>query len=164
MQCAAETSAVIGLLSAVIGGLIVLAGQWLSHALAKADRVDDRKYEEEARIVELALSVVNWLEMDKHRVFQAAGGNMPEIEFDHPVHKLVAALRRSKPDLADSAAEILKCFREYGDVTRVLIPHSDDKEERDGLTDRFAAAANRLIELLSGIVETTLPVKPVIGN
>lgn len=138
--------------SALAGGLLVLLGQLINHTLSERSKNKSRKYAEETRIAELALEFVNWLETDKQRVFDAQGGPMQGVEHGHPVYKLAAAIRKTRPDLRDDASSLLGLFRDYTDTTRILMPRAQPAE-KPGLSDRITGSANEMTGLLSKIVE-----------
>lgn len=129
-----------------------MVGQFISHVLTERSKSATRKYDEETRIAELALEMVNWLETDKQRVFDAKGGPMQGVEHGHPVYKLAAAIRKARPDLKDDASELLRLFRDYTDTTRILMPRAKPTEKPD-LSDRITSSANEMTGLLSKIVE-----------
>ena len=145
--------------SAVIGGVLVIAGHVVVHALNRRATKTDKEEVIKDRIASLALEVLNWLQIDQQAVFAARGGPITPIHQGHPVYALAALLRRSQPEMIDVTANLLREFREYYQVTRILIPNAD-VGARKRYADRVGSAANKLIEHLGVIVEAVCPSTP----
>ena len=139
--------------SAVIGGVLVIAGHVVVHWLDRRGRAADGKEAAEERIAGLALEIVNWFETDTHRVFNAMGGPMPTVEQGHPVYSLAAAVRKNRPDLKDTAGGILVLFREYYQASRMLLPLAKTKQETDDCVDKITNNSNEIMGDLNAIVD-----------
>ena len=87
--------------SAVIGGVLVIAGHVVVHVLQRHSQTEDKKAHDDREIATLVLGVVNWLEMDKQAVILAAGRPMESIKPGNPIHALVGMAKVSRPDLND---------------------------------------------------------------
>jgi len=139
--------------SAVIGGVLVIAGHLVVHWLNRSAKAADAKNTAEERIAGLALEIVNWFETDTHRVFNAMGGPMPTVEQGHPVYSLAAAVRKNRPDLKDTVGGILVLFREYYQASRMLLPRAKTKQESDDCVDKVTTNANEIMKQLNTIVD-----------
>ena len=142
--------------SAVVGGLLVIAGQVVLHVRDRFAKKTDKQEADKDRIAALALEVLNWLQADQQAVFQARGGPVASIQQGHPVYALAANLKRSQPALAVVAGDVLREFREYYQVTRILIPMADPNT-RVEYADRVENSANRLLEYLGAVVSAVCP-------
>ena len=145
--------------SAVIGGVLVIAGHVVVHALNRRATKADEEEEVKDRIAALALEVLNWLQIDQQAVFAARGGPVTAIQQGHPVYALAALLRRWQPQMIEVSGNLLREFREYYQVTRILIPNAD-ADAREQYADRVGSAANKLVEHLGVIVEGVCPSAP----
>lgn len=140
------------LISAIVGGLIVILTQAVTHWLTRSSAAADKRDAADERIATLALEVVNWFEIDTHDVIDAAGGPMPAIRQGHPIYSLAAMIRKNRPDIQENAAQILTLFRDYYQVSRILLPRAAPEEKAD-LADRITNPANKIMGHLSLIVE-----------
>ena len=138
--------------SAVVGGVLVIAGHFVVDILQRRSNSEERKRSDNRKIVSLVLDVVNWLEMDKHHVVDAAGMPMKSIEPGNPIHSLVALVRVSRPDLNDQAVALMVSSRRYFDLTRILIPKCGPQEVGDKI-DEMANLANGMMVTLNTILE-----------
>ena len=145
--------------SAVIGGFLVIAGHVVVHALNRGATKIDKEEKIKDRIAAQALEVLNWLQIDQQAVFAARGGPVTPIQQGHPVYALAALLRRSQPEMGDISGNLLREFREYYQVTRILIPNAQ-ADDREQYVDRVGSAANKLVEHLGVIVEGVCPSAP----
>ena len=146
--------ALIGIGAAIIGGLIVIAGQYFQRFLTTQDRLADRRRVEKINIIKLAMSVDNWLEMDQQRVYQAGANKQPltEIEYDHPLHSLVAAIISADVDLNIKAVEMRNCFKTYAQVTRIHLPAAKTSADVSTQIKLLANEANKLGKLLDEVI------------
>ena len=140
--------------SAVIGGVLVIAGHVVVHNLQRRAAAEDRKTENDRRVVELVFDTVNWLETDK-QVLVKSGIQAEPIGSSHPIHALVAALNVYRPDLNQQAEALMKSSRRYFDVTRILIPNSDS-DKRSKLVDEIGNLSNGMMVTLNTILDSVV--------
>lgn len=138
--------------SAVVGGLLVIAGHVVVHDLSRRASAADKKEEAEQRIASLALEVVNWFQIDTQLVIAAAGGQMPPIGEGHPVYALAAMIRKTRPDKKDTAAKVLELFQKYYQASRILMPQAP-ANQRPTMINSVTQPANEIMAVLNEIIE-----------
>ena len=70
----------------------------------------------------------------------------------NPIHSLVALIKIARPDLNEHATSLMTESRRYFDLTRIFIP-DPNAEDRPGLADQMAAAANGMLHTLNAILD-----------
>ena len=141
------------LISAVVGGLIVILTQIAAHWMQRSSQAAGKKDAADERIATLALEVVNWFEIDTHRVFNAVGGAMPLIDEGHPIYRLAATIRKNRPDLRDNAANVLTLFRDYYQASRLLLPSANTPQQQNTHVTTITSNANDIMKELNQIVD-----------
>ena len=139
--------------SAVIGGVLVIAGHVVVHSLNRRADAAKKKEVAEQQIATLVLDVVNWFEMDKQLVISAAGGPVESIQSGHPIHALAALIRIARPDLTSAAEKLIDKSRKYFDITRILLPAAP-QDQRDELVNRFVTNANSIMGILDTVLDS----------
>lgn len=137
--------------SAVIGGVLVIAGHVVVHTLNRRASTADRKEDAEKQIASLALEVVNWFQIDTQLAVGAAGGPMPAIQEGHPVYALAALIRKARPDKKDAAAKLLELFQKYYQASRILIPQAP-ANQRPAMINSVTQPANEIMAVLNEII------------
>jgi hypothetical protein len=137
--------------SAVIGGVLVIAGHLVVHTLNRRASASDKKEEAEQRIASLALEVVNWFQIDTQLVIAAAGGAMPPTKEGHPVYALAALIRKARPDKKETAAKLLELFQKYYQESRILLPQAPANQV-PAITNSIPQTANEIMAVLNEIV------------
>ena len=141
----------IPLLSAVVGGLLVVAWQYMTHHLQEKSNARQRRREASIYATRLALEIVNWLDNDKQQAFVRPGQALAPIGVGHPVYRFAAEIYVNQPDLVENVSTAIQDFQRYTDISRILLPRAKGKKQLD-LVDEMTKLVNDLIKQINDLL------------